>query len=133
MILVDSSVWIDYFRSGNAILAALLDSRKVMMHPFVVGEIALGNLRQRGRVLGDLESLPTTVVATHREVLHSIRAQRLWGLGIGYVDAHLLAAVQLTSGAFLWTLDMRLLAVASRLGVAATLLDKPNGSGGQRF
>lgn len=128
MILVDTSVWIDHFRESDATLARLLDSGKVLIHPFVVGEIALGRLRKRDLVLGELQNLPAIVVAMHQEVQHLVDEQKVWGLGIGYVDAHLLAAVQLTRGASLWTRDKRLNAVADRLGLAATLLDKPNGT-----
>ena len=128
MILVDSSIWIDHFRNSDATLVELLNRRMVLSHPFVVGEIALGRLRRRELVLGELQALPAAKVASDLEVLYFIREHELWGLGIGYVDVHLLAAVQLTPGASIWTRDKRLLAVADRLAVAATLLDKPNGS-----
>jgi predicted nucleic acid-binding protein len=128
MILVDSSVWVDHFRESDATLVGLLNSGKVLAHPFVVGELALGRLRQRELVLGELQNLPDARVASDAEVLHLIREQELWGRGIGYVDAHLLATTLITPGASLWTRDKRLFAVADRLAVAATLLDKPNGS-----
>jgi predicted nucleic acid-binding protein len=128
VILVDTSVWIDHFRESDATLVGLLDSGKVLMHPFVVGEIALGPLRQRDLVLDELQSLPAIVVAMHHEILHLVREHKVWGIGIGYVEAHLLAAVRLTPGASLWTRDKHLSAVADRLGLAATLLDKPNGA-----
>ena len=88
------------------------------MHPFVLGELALGDLRQRTVVLDALSDLPQASVATNVEVLHSIGSQHLFGRGIGYVDAHLLAATQLTHGAALWTHDKRLHEVAERLGLA---------------
>ncbi|MBF6991707.1 MULTISPECIES: type II toxin-antitoxin system VapC family toxin [Cupriavidus] len=119
MILVDTSVWIDHLRTGDAALAALLDASRVLVHPFVIGEIALGSLRQRDEVLGALRDLPGAVVATDDEVDRMIDDQKLYGIGIGYVDAHLLAATRLTPGSALWTRDRRLLALAERLGLAA--------------
>jgi len=119
VILVDTSVWIDHLRAGDAALAALLDASRVLAHPFVLGEIALGSLRQRDLVLGALRDLPRAVVATDDEVDRMIGEQALYGLGIGYVDAHLLAATRLTPGSALWTRDRRLLGVADRLGLAA--------------
>lgn len=118
MILVDSSVWIDHLRGGEPVLAGLLDTGRVLAHPFVIGELALGNLRQRDIILGALRDLPQAVVAGDDEVFRFIEQQSLFGLGIGYVDAHLLAAVRLTPGASLWTRDKRLHAVAGRLSLA---------------
>jgi predicted nucleic acid-binding protein len=114
VILVDTSVWIDHFRAGDAALADLLDRGSVLMHPFVLGELALGNFRRRD-VLGTLRDLPLAAVATDGEVLDFIERNTLFGLGIGYVDAHLLAAIRLTPGASLLTRDSRLAAVAERL------------------
>jgi predicted nucleic acid-binding protein len=122
MILVDTSVWVDHLRIGDKALAQLLAAGTVLAHPFVTSELALGNLRQRDLVLGDLRDLPQASVATDQEVLHFIGRQALFGLGIGYVDAHLLAAVQLADGAALWTRDQRLHSVAVRLGLAADVL-----------
>ncbi len=121
MILVDSSVWVDHLRSGDATLARLLNDGRVIAHPFVVGELALGSLRQRELILTALQDLPQAVVASDIEVLRFINQQALYGLGIGYVDAHLLASVRLTAGGSLWTRDRRLQSVADRLGVAAVL------------
>lgn len=121
MILVDTSVWVDHLRATDKALAALLDTGAVLAHPFVIGEIALGNLRQREIVLNALSDLPHASVATDVEVLHFIDRHALSGRGIGYVDAHLLAAVQLTTGAELWTKDKRLHGVAIQLGLAITL------------
>ena len=118
MILVDTSVWIDHLRRGNPLLVNLLHDGMVMSHPFVVGEIALGNLRQRRFVLGALADLPKATVASDAEVSHMIERDTLFGRGIGYVDAHLLAAVRLTAGAELWTTDRRLHDVAAQLGLA---------------
>jgi len=119
MILVDTSVWIDHLRSGDTVLAALLERGQVLAHPFVVGELALGSLRQREVVLESLQNLPQVKVATDMEVLHFISSHALFGLGIGYVDIHLMAAVQLTPGTSLWTRDKRLHAAAETLGFAA--------------
>lgn len=121
MILVDTSVWIEHLRSGNEILSALLGGGEVLGHPFVVGELALGNLRQRDDILRALRRLPQATSASHREVLHFIDREALFGRGIGYFDAHLLAASRLTAGSKLWTRGGRLQAVATRLGLAAVL------------
>lgn len=110
MILVDTSIWIDHLREGDAALSRLLDGARVLGHPFVLGELALGRLRQRELVLGALAELPQAVLASDDEVLRFINAAGLAGSGIGYVDAHLLAAVRLTAGASLWTRDKRLAA-----------------------
>lgn len=119
MILVDTSVWVDHLRSGNRRLIHLLDTEQVLTHPFVIGEIALGILPQRNLILATLRLLPAVVVATHEEVLEFIERHRLFGSGIGYVDAHLLAAVKLRAGSGLWTRDKSLRAVAERLALAA--------------
>jgi predicted nucleic acid-binding protein len=121
VILVDTSVWVDHLRARDEALAGRLDAGMILAHPFVIGELALGNLRQREIVLGALANLPRAAVATDDEVLHVIEEHALFGSGIGYVDAHLLAAVRLTAGAALWTNDKRLYGVAARLGLAMAL------------
>jgi len=108
MILVDTSVWIDHLRTGDPTLTELLNASRVLMHPFVLGELACGNLRNRNEVLGLLRDLPRMTVATDDEVRFLIERQGLMGRGIGYVDAHLLAAVALANSARLWTRDKRL-------------------------
>ena len=118
MILVDTSVWVDHLRHGDEQLAALLERGAVLGHPFVVGEIACGNLSDRGAILALLQHLPMATVAEPDEVLAYIDRHKLHGKGIGYVDAHLLAATALTGGARLWTRDRRLHAVARELGWA---------------
>lgn len=118
MILVDTSVWIDHLRTGDKSLSKLLDAGSVLSHPFVTGELALGNLRQRAAILDALSDLPQAEVATDGEVRNFIDVHALFGRGIGYVDAHLLAAVRLTAGASLWTRDKRLHRVAERLKLA---------------
>jgi len=118
VILVDTSVWVDHLRRGERRLTALLDAGRALGHPFVAGELALGNLSARGVILDALLSLPQAARTDDEEVLRFIENERLYGLGIGYVDAHLLAASRLTPGAALWTHDGRLAAAAERLGVA---------------
>lgn len=115
MILVDTSVWIDHFKTGNVTLARLLDHGAVLAHPWVVGELALGQLRDRNEVIRLLNSLPQATVATADEILILIEEQELYGTGIGYVDAQLLAATRLTPDATLWTRDRRLTEAATRL------------------
>jgi hypothetical protein len=117
--LVDTSVWVDHLRASDPVLSRLLDTGEVLGHRFVTGEIALGNLRQRDVVLSALRELPQAIVASHDEVLDFIERRALFGYGIGYVDAHLLAAVRLSAGGRLWTRDRRLRAVATQLGLAA--------------
>jgi len=117
MILVDTSIWVDHLRHGDTRLQTLLETRQVVIHPSIVGELALGNLRQRNAVLSSLRDLPHAVSAGDEEVLEFIERHTLPGLGIGWVDAHLLASSRLTS-ASLWTRDKRLKAVAIKLGVA---------------
>lgn len=115
MILVDTSIWIDHLRSGDAQFVTLLQGDHVLGHPWVTGELALGNLARRNEVLGLLHNLPQATVATDHEVMTLIDHHRLVGLGIGYVDAHLLAAARLSAGAKLWTRDKRLHATAVQL------------------
>lgn len=122
MILVDTSVWVDHLKRGNEALKRLLHGQRVASHPFVVGEVALGSLARRAEVLSALQNLPQARVASTQEVLDFTDANALHGMGIGYVDAHLLAAARLTPGTSLWTLDKRLTAAAQRLGLAAAFL-----------
>ena len=106
---MDTSVWIDHLRRGNDRLRTLLEEGEVLCHPFIIGELALGNLRNRSEVLSLLEALPPVVLAEHGEVMRFVDEQHLMGkgLGLGYVDAHLLASA-LLAGAPLWTLDRKL-------------------------
>lgn len=118
MILVDTSVWVDHLRRTDPGLVALLERAAVVMHPFVVGEIACGTLRDRELVLELLQDLPAAVVATDDEVMQFIERHALYSKGIGYVDVHLLASVALTGGTRLWTRDQRLRRAAAALGFA---------------
>jgi predicted nucleic acid-binding protein len=120
VILVDTSVWVDHLRQIDGGLQTLLNAGSVLTHPLVVGEIAMGSLRQRKVVLHSLSNLPQAIVATHAEVLHFVDRHGLFGRGIGFADAHLLAAARLTAGSTLWTRDRRLHAVAQQLGLATT-------------
>jgi len=118
VILVDTSTWIDHWRKSDERLSRLLEAGQVLVHPFVVGELGLGNLRHRQQVLTALQDLPQATMATDAEVMRFIDLAALAGSGIGYIDAHLLAAVRLTPGTQLWTRDKRLLAASIRLGLA---------------
>ena len=120
MILIDASIWVDHLRSYVPRLATLLDAREVLCHPFVIGELALGNLPQRPVTLRLLAELPAAPTATDEEVLGLIERERLFGVGIGYVDAHLLASTMLGAGTRLWSRDSRLHAVAERFGLASS-------------
>ena len=119
MILVDTSVWIDHLRSGDKALDQALTEGDVLMHPFVLGELACGNIRNRGEILDLLRQLPSAREATDEEAHTFIDRRRLMGRGIGYIDVHLLAAAALTPSARLWTRDRRLARIASELGVGS--------------
>lgn len=116
-VLVDTSVWIDHFRKKEPALVGLLENSQVLGHPFVRGELALGNLPQRQNILGLLDNLPQAPVAFADEINPFIEAHALFGLGIGLIDVHLLASAQLAN-AQLWTRDKRLLSVAVRFNLA---------------
>ncbi len=118
MILADTSLWIDHLRAGEPGLVSLLNDSQILTHPMVIGELACENLPNRDRVLSLLGELPAIPAATDSEVLFFIEARQVMGRGIGYVDAHLLAAAMLAPPAQLWTRDRRLLAVAGDLGLA---------------
>ncbi len=117
MVLVDSSVWIDHLRRGNRRLHELLDEGCVLCHPFVIGELACGNLRNRSGILDLLANLPAASMADHAEVLKLLEIHGLHGQGIGWADAHLLASALLTK-CRLWSQDKRLRAAAKALGIA---------------
>ncbi len=119
MILVDTSVWINHLRNNDPHLVRLLTENSVLGHPFVRGELALGNLRQRETILAALDNLPQAPIAFTDEVNVFIEKHALYGLGIGLIDAHLLASTRLSGNTRLWTQDERLLAAALRLNLAA--------------
>jgi predicted nucleic acid-binding protein len=121
VIVVDTSVWIDHLKNGDSVLADLLEAGRVLAHAFVTGELALGSLRQRQTILESLRDLPQATVANDDEVMMLIEREKLYGLGIGFVDAYLLAAVRITPSALLWTRDRRLRQAATQLGLSAGL------------
>lgn len=116
MILVDTSVWIHHFRTGSVQLRSFLDEEQVFCHPFIAGELACGTLRNRHEILSLLRALPQARVLEHEEVLHFLEGRHLYGRGLGWVDAHLLASALLT-GCTLWTLDKPLLRAAATLNI----------------
>jgi predicted nucleic acid-binding protein len=116
MILVDTSVWVDHLRYGNPRLASLLEEGAVVCHPFVIGELACGNLPDRAATLSRLHDLPRTGVAGQDEVISLIEARRLMGMGLGFIDVHLLASARL-AGIPLWTRDFQLKKAAATLDV----------------
>lgn len=117
MILVDSSIWIDHIRAPAIQLARLLETERILQHPMVTAEIALGSFKTRAKVIELLQLLPQARVVSMGDLLKFIEDQRLHGGGIGFVDAHLLAATE-AEGALIWTGDKRLKAKAEELGLA---------------
>jgi predicted nucleic acid-binding protein len=117
MVLVDTSVWVAHLRGGAIGLEALLDEGDVVCHPFIVGEIACGNLRNRPEILSLLQALPAAIQAEHEEVMQFIENDNLMGRGLGYIDMHLLASARLTR-IKLWTIDKKLNEISSKLGLA---------------
>lgn len=117
MILVDTSIWIDHLRKTEAQLVQLLGKCEVLMHPFIIGELACGNLQNRQQILMLLENLPKAKQASDVEVLYFIEKNQLMGYGIGYVDAHLFASTAITHEAKIWTRDKRLSRVANSLSL----------------
>lgn len=118
MILVDTSVWIDHLHKAVPMLVDALEREEVLSHPMIVGELACGELRNRGEVLGLLMALPPATEATHLEVLHLIDQRRLMGKGLSYIDAHLIASAMVSGDVKLWTKDRRLQSVAVELDLA---------------
>ena len=117
MILVDTSVWIDHLRANNQRLVNLLNNEQVIVHPYVIGELALGTLKNREVILGWLSDMPQAKLATDKEVFAFIERNMLYGRGIGYIDACLLASTCLMPGLALWTIDKRLQAAGDQLGL----------------
>lgn len=116
MVLVDTSVWVAHLRDGNVKLEVLLNEGNVVCHPFIIGELACGNIVNRKEIIAFLQSLPMAIPADHDEVLQFIENNSLMGNGLGYVDVHLLASVQLTRIS-LWTLDKKLHKVSLEMGL----------------
>lgn len=116
MVLVDTSVWVSHLRYGNVGLEKLLNDGEVVCHPFIVGELACGNLKNRHEILMHLQSLPIAILAEDGEVLKAIENYQLMGKGLGYIDAHLIAAAQLTDIP-LWTFDKTLEKVTKKIGI----------------
>ena len=119
MILADTSVWIDHLRSGNVEMRRHLNQGQIVIHPFIIAELALGSLRERAKTLALLDLLPQVRVAQMSEVRLTIEARRLYNLGIGLIDAHLIASVFINSSTLLWTRDKRLRKAAEGLGIHA--------------
>jgi len=116
MLLVDTSVWVRHLREGDPGLEKLLNDGEVMCHPYIIGELACGNLKNRNQVLFLLQLLPSATLASHEEILQFIEANQLMGKGLGYVDVHLSASAVLT-GVQMWTYDRRLNKTNEALGI----------------
>ncbi len=121
MILADTSIWIDYLRGRQPAMASLLIAEEIVMHPFVIAEIALGSLSNRHRTIAFLDSLEQVHVAHLGEVRRMIEAHKLYSKGVGLTDTHLIASCLITSGVQLWTRDARLQDIAAAVGVSANL------------
>jgi predicted nucleic acid-binding protein len=119
-IIADSAIWIDHINQGDPALVALLKRRLIALHPMILGEVAIGSIANRGLVLEELGALPQVRPASHAEVTAMIEWLKLFSCGIGYVDAHLIAAARQMPDSQLWTRDKRLHEQAERLGVAFT-------------
>lgn len=122
MILADTSVWIDHLRSDNKELRRHLGQGQIAIHPFIIAELALGSLRERTKTLALLDLLPQIRVARLSELRLTIEARRLYNLGIGLTDAHLIASVFIDSPTLLWTRDKRLRRIAETFGIHAALI-----------
>jgi predicted nucleic acid-binding protein len=116
MMLADTSIWIDHFRNSDRELRSVIENDALLCHPVVVGELALGSLREREAVLSFLTAQREVTVASHDEVMSMINRHQLFSMGIGYTDAHLLASTLIDSRAWLWTRDKRLRAAADKAG-----------------
>jgi predicted nucleic acid-binding protein len=118
VILIDTSIWIDHLRKNEAGMRRMLATGQVLCHPLVIGELAMGSFKRRDLLLRELSDLPRAKVAEDDEVLQFVSRYALFGSGIGYIDAHLLAAVRLMPGTLLWTRDKRLSEIANKLGLS---------------
>ncbi len=121
MILADTSIWIDHFRAGNEEMRKQLDSGHIVIHPFLIAELAMGSLRERTKTLAFLDGLPRVRVARLEEVRQMIEARSLYSRGLGLIDAHLIASIFITPSTQLWTQDKALRRIAEAFGVHASL------------
>jgi predicted nucleic acid-binding protein len=121
LILADTSIWIDHLRSGNKEMRRHLDQGQIVIHPFIIAELALGSLKERTKTLALLDLLPQVRMAQSSELRLMIEARRLYNLGIGLTDAHLIASVLIDAPTRLWTRDKRLRQAAEALGIHASL------------
>ena len=119
MILVDTSIWVSHFREGKSHLKKLLLDEIVVCHPFIIGELACGHIKNREEIISLLKSLPKARTVEDDEILQFIENRRLMGLGMGLIDVHLLASSLLTN-TLLWTADKQLRAVSSKLNILYT-------------
>jgi predicted nucleic acid-binding protein len=118
LVIADSSIWMDHINKGDSGLVALMKQRRVRLHPMIIAEIALGSIKQRAIMLEELHAFPQVDSASHSEVMAMIEWMKLFGKGVGYVDAHLLAATRQLRSGTLWTRDNKLKAQAMRLNIA---------------
>jgi predicted nucleic acid-binding protein len=118
VILVDTSIWIDHFRHGDAALRKIIEDDRLLCHPVVIGELALGSLRDRDAVVAFLAAQPEALIASHNEVMSLIDRHSIFGMGIGYTDAHLLASALIDRRSILWTRDKDLAAAAQKAGAS---------------
>jgi predicted nucleic acid-binding protein len=116
MVLADTSVWVEHFCQGNIGLDSLLNEGQIVCHPFIIGELACGNIKNRSQILSLLNTLPTAFVVEHEEVMGFIEKHHLMGKGLGYIDMHLIASAMLTHVP-LWTLDKRLANISATIGL----------------
>ncbi len=114
MVLVDTSVWVSHLRKGNTRFEKLLNDGDVVCHPFIVGELACGNLKNRAEILSLLQALPMSIQAEHNEVMRFIEINQMMGKGLGYIDVHLLASALLTEVP-IWTMDKKLADVSKNM------------------
>jgi len=121
LVLADTSVWVDHLRTPNPLMSQLAQQERLLTHPYVIGELAMGNLRGREAFIRSLRNMDRAARALDQEVTRLVEENRLYGLGIGWVDAHLLASTMLADDVLLWTHDRRLNTVAARFGRAAAL------------